>query len=30
MRWLELSLATTHEAAELLTDWLTALGADGV
>lgn len=30
MRWLELSFATTHEASELLTDFLTSLGADGV
>ncbi len=30
MRWLELSFATTHEAAELLTDFLSSLGADGV
>ena len=30
MRWLELSFATTHEAAELVTDFLSSLGADGV
>ncbi|MBP1757160.1 MAG: ribosomal protein methyltransferase, partial [Firmicutes bacterium] len=30
MRWLELSFATTHEAAELITDFLSSLGADGV
>lgn len=30
MRWLELSFATTHETSELLTDFLTSLGADGV
>jgi ribosomal protein L11 methyltransferase len=30
MRWLAFHFATTHEAAELLTDTLTALGADGV
>lgn len=30
MRWLELSFSTTHEAAELITDFLSSLGADGV
>lgn len=30
MRWLELSFATTHEAAELVTDFLSSIGADGV
>lgn len=30
MRWLELSFATSHAAAELLTDYLTSLGAAGV
>jgi ribosomal protein L11 methyltransferase len=30
MKWLELTFATTHEAAELLTDFLSSLGADGV
>ncbi|MDW7658078.1 MAG: 50S ribosomal protein L11 methyltransferase [Bacillota bacterium] len=30
MRWLELLFATTHEASELLTDFLSSLGADGV
>ncbi|MEA4887967.1 MAG: 50S ribosomal protein L11 methyltransferase [Clostridiaceae bacterium] len=30
MRWLELNFETTHEAAELLTDFLSSLGADGV
>lgn len=30
MRWLELSITTTHEAAELITDFLSGLGADGV
>lgn len=30
MRWLALDFATTHEAAELLTDFLSSLGADGV
>lgn len=30
MKWLELTFATTHEAAELITDFLSVLGADGV
>ncbi|MDD2534280.1 MAG: 50S ribosomal protein L11 methyltransferase [Eubacteriales bacterium] len=30
MRWLELSFSTTHEAAEVITDFLSSLGADGV
>lgn len=30
MQWLELNFETTHEAAELLTDFLSGLGADGV
>jgi ribosomal protein L11 methyltransferase len=30
MRWLALDFATTHEASELLTDFLSSLGADGV
>jgi ribosomal protein L11 methyltransferase len=30
MRWLELSFATTHEASEVITDFLSSLGADGV
>ncbi|NLM79082.1 MAG: 50S ribosomal protein L11 methyltransferase [Ruminococcaceae bacterium] len=30
MQWIELSFATTHEASELLTDYLSSLGADGV
>lgn len=30
MRWLAFDFATTHEASELLTDFLSSLGADGV
>ena len=30
MRWIALDFATTHEAADLLTDFLSGLGADGV
>jgi len=30
MRWLAFEFATTHEASELLTDFLSSLGADGV
>ena len=30
MRWLELQFETTHEASELITDYLSSLGADGV
>lgn len=30
MRWIALDFATTHEAAELLSDLLTSLGAEGV
>ncbi len=30
MRWLELSIDTTHDAQELITDFLSGLGADGV
>ncbi|NLW11690.1 MAG: 50S ribosomal protein L11 methyltransferase [Clostridiaceae bacterium] len=30
MQWLEYSIETTHEAAEVITDFLSSLGADGV
>lgn len=30
MHWLEYSIETTHEAAEVITDFLSSLGADGV
>ena len=30
MRWLALDFATTHEAADLLVDYLSGLGAEGV
>ena len=30
MAWLEITLTTTHEASELITDTLLALGAEGV
>lgn len=30
MRWLELQFETTHEASELISDYLSSLGADGV
>ena len=30
MAWLEITLTTTHEASELITDALLALGAEGV
>lgn len=30
MQWLEFSIETTHEAAEVITDYLSSLGADGV
>ncbi len=30
MRWLALKIDTTHEASELITDFLSSLGADGV
>jgi len=30
MRWLSLQIDTTHEASELITDFLSSLGADGV
>lgn len=30
MRWLALEIETTHEASELITDFLSSLGADGV
>jgi ribosomal protein L11 methyltransferase len=30
MQWLELSIDTTHDAQELITDFLSSLGADGV
>lgn len=30
MQWLEFSIETTHEAAEVITDFLSSLGADGV
>lgn len=30
MRWLEFSIETTHESSEVITDYLSSLGADGV
>jgi ribosomal protein L11 methyltransferase len=30
MRWLEFSIETTHESSEVITDFLSSLGADGV
>ena len=30
MQWIELAIRTTHEAAEIITDRLSAIGADGV
>ena len=30
MAWLEITLTTTHEASELITDTLLALGAEGL
>ncbi len=30
MNWIELSFKTTHEASDLLSEFLTAAGADGI